>query len=279
MKYIGLLGYPLSHSISPAFQQVALDYYKLDVVYQSWERTLDELSEVIKGARALACLGMNVTIPYKTTVASYLDSLDRTAQEIKAVNTIVNLDKKLKGYNTDAAGFLKALKQDGSFNPAGKKAAILGCGGAGRAAAYALCWGGIKELLLLNRTLDKSESLKKDLTQYPVNITVAEWDLIAEQIHSCDLIVNCTSMGMKNNQEQVSPLKEKQIPRTSLVFDIVYNPRETILLKEANKAGAKTLNGLSMLVYQGAEAFQLWTGLEPPIDVMFKSAREALGKI
>ncbi len=156
MKYIGLLGYPLSHSISPYFQQAAIDYYKLDIIYQAWEKAPTELREVMEKARAASCLGMNVTIPYKRAVLPYMDELDKTVDEIKAVNTIINQKGKLKGYNTDAPGFLKALLQDGDFNPRGKKAVILGCGGAGRAVAFALCWEGISEILFFNRTSDKA---------------------------------------------------------------------------------------------------------------------------
>lgn len=231
-------------------------------------------------ARADSCLGMNVTIPYKESVVPYMDEMDKTAREIKAVNTIVNQKGKLKGYNTDAPGFLKALLLDGAFNPRGKKAAILGCGGAGRAIAFALCWGGIDEILIFNRTLEKARSLKEDL-RYMVKTKVAIWEetVIAKNFDKCDLIVNCTSIGMKNSWEFSTPLEERQIPKGSLVFDVVYNPTETMLISAAKKAGARTLGGLSMLVYQGAEAFRLWTGRQPPLEIMFNAAREALQKL
>lgn len=280
MKYIGLLGYPLSHSISPSFQQAALDYYRLEIVYQLWEKSPGELEEAIKKARGDSCYGMNVTIPYKEAVISYLDELDSTAREIRAVNTIVNQKGKLKGYNTDAPGFLKALNQDGGFSPRGRKAAILGCGGAGRAVAFALCWQGIGEILLINRTIEKAQSLKEDLRRFPVKTALAVWneENLAESLRECDLIVNCTSIGMRNKQEQVTPLVMNQIPEKSLVFDIVYNPPETKLMKEARETGARALGGLSMLVYQGAEAFNLWTELQPPLEIMFRAAREAIRK-
>lgn len=228
-------------------------------------------------ARGQSCLGMNVTIPYKEAVVSYLDELDNTAGEIRAVNTIVNEKGKLKGYNTDIPGFLKALLVDGGFNPRRKKAAILGCGGAGRAVAFALCREGVEEIMLFNRTVDRAFSLQKDLEHCPVKISVAVWDEnIANNLSNCDLVVNSTSIGMKGGQELLTPLEAKQIPPGSLVFDLVYNPPVTRLIQEAKKAGARTIGGLYMLVYQGAEAFRLWTGLQPPLEIMFGAAREAL---
>jgi len=277
LKYVGLLGYPLSHSVSPRFQQAALNYHKLDIVYQLWETPPAELAAAMERARAESCVGLNVTIPYKEAVIRYLDELDQTARQIKAVNTIVNKKGKLRGYNTDAPGFLKALRLDGGFDPRGKKAAILGCGGAGRAVSFALCWEGISEIALFNRTEDKAKSLKRDLGRHAARVTARVWgENIAEHLKECDLIVNCTSIGMKNGQELKSPLEEKDIPKGSLVFDAVYNPTETPLMREAKKAGASVLGGLSMLVYQGAEAFELWTGRPAPLEIMLRAAREAL---
>lgn len=301
-KYIGIIGHPLTHSISPIFQQAALDYYGLDIRYQVWEVEKIELGvEYLKQPQSL---GANVTVPYKEAIIPFLNVLESKAWKIGAVNTVVKEEKtatsgtlsrevsmwsptesqqgRLKGYNTDAHGFFRALMDDAEFDPAGKVAVILGAGGAARAVGYVLVEAGVKSLIILNRNLERANSLTEILTQHakaPQNVVARAWqeEVMRGMIPLADLVVNCTTLGMKRSQgEGISPVPAELLTVNTLVFDLVYNPVETPLLKEAKKAGAKTLAGLSMLVYQGAASFELWTGKEAPLDVMFKSAKRAL---
>ncbi len=278
-KYIGIIGYQLGHLISPLFQQAAFDALGLDVRYESWETEPAQLQRVIQGIRQPSNLGANVTVPYKEAVLPFLDGLDELAREIGAVNTIVNREKQLLGYNTDAEGFLRALRQDGGFEPEGKRAVLLGAGGAARAAAFSLVKAGGRSLVISNRTLERAQALASDLEPYGTEIYALTRgsEQLNEALATCDLLVNCTSVGMKHSAtEDQSSLPAEMIPRQALVYDLVYNPVGTPLLMAAKRAGARVLGGLAMLVYQGAAAFQLWTGEAAPIDIMFKVARKGL---
>jgi len=279
-RVVALIGYPLGHSISPVFQQAAFDHYGIDVRYEKWETETTHLPEMI--GRLRQALGANVTIPFKEAVISLLDEMDQLAAQIGAVNTIVNHDGRLIGYNTDAAGFIRALRQEGGFEPRGTCAALVGAGGAARAVGFALVGEGIRRLTIANRSADRAVRLASLLrTGAPAGtaITTLRWDEAKSKgsFSSDDLLVNCTSLGMKHSQaEGETPLVEASIPRGALVFDLVYNPIETPLLIEARRAGARALGGLAMLVYQGAESFQLWLNRKPPVDIMFNKARESL---
>lgn len=286
-KHIALIGYPLKHSISPLFQQAALDFYDLDVEYEVWETNPTQLAAAIGELRYPRNLGANVTIPFKEEVLNFLDELDVVADDIGAANTIVKEDTALVGYNTDAPGFLRALREDGEFDPLGRCAMILGAGGVARAVCHALLSAGVSALTLVNRSPDRAGELVEALRDKAANkglqahIEVADWGrpVVNAPLRGADLIVNCTSLGMKHSgQEKQSPLTSEQIPAHALVCDLVYNPAQTPFLREAEAAGARTLGGLPMLVYQGAAAFEFWTGKEAPLDVMFEAAREALAE-
>ncbi len=281
-KHVGIIGYPLGHSISPLFQQAAFDALGIDVRYEVWETEPAQLQEVIQGLRQTSNLGANVTMPYKEAVLTLMDGLDELAREIGAVNTIVNRDGRLTGYNTDAEGFMKALRQEGSFEPEGRRAVILGAGGVGRAAAFSLVKARVKSLIISNRPQEWewALTLASDLKAVGTGIDTVPWggEPFNEALASCDLLVNCTSVGMKHSAtEGQSPLQAELIPGQALVYDVVYNPIETPLLMAAKRAGARVLGGLTMLVYQGAAAFELWTEKVPPVDIMFQAAREGLG--
>lgn len=286
-KHIALIGYSLKHSISPLFQQAALDFYDLDVEYEVWETNPTQLAAAVGELRYPRNLGANVTIPFKEEVLNFIDELDVVADDIGAANTIVKEDTALVGYNTDAPGFLRALREDGKFDPLGKGAMILGAGGAARAVCHALLAAGVSVLTLVNRSPDRAGELVEALRDKAANkglrvhIEVADWGrpVVNAPLRGADLIVNCTSLGMKHSgQEKQSPLTSEQIPAHALVCDLVYNPAQTPFLREAEAAGARTLGGLPMLVYQGAAAFEFWTGKEAPLDVMFETAREALAE-
>jgi shikimate dehydrogenase len=279
IRFVGLIGHKLTHSISPQFQQAAFDYLGLDIRYELWDTEKDELPGVVQGIRGFSKLGANVTIPYKEAVLPLLDKVDQLARRIGAVNTIVNKDDKLVGYNTDASGFMKALEEEGGFVPRGKRAILLGAGGAARAVGFALVTAGVKSLVILNRTQDRAEALAWDLKIGDTEVIALLWKdgRTLKALGECDLLVNCTSVGMKDSTaEGRSPIGVSLIPKRALVYDVVYNPIETPLIAAAKKAGARTVSGLSMLVYQGAAAFELWTDQPAPVDIMMRIAKRAL---
>ena len=278
-KRVGLIGFPIGHSISPAFQQAAFDHLGLPVRYELWETPPDDLPARLREIRDSECLGVNVTIPYKERVLEFLDEVEELARRIGAVNTIVNREGRLCGYNTDAKGAILALRETG-FDPHGRTALILGAGGAARAVGFALLDAGLRKLFIANRTLARARSLAEHLSLLSPSIFPIPWEKgeIKRAVEECDLLVNCTPVGMRFSPEEGrSPLPPSLIPERILVFDLVYNPPETPLLLSARERGARILGGLPMVVLQGAEAFRLWTGLEPPVDVMMRSAKKALG--
>lgn len=273
----GIIGYPLGHSVSPAFQQAAFDHHGLDVRFEVWETPPDALREVVTGLRAPDALGASVTVPHKAAVIPLLDRLSEPARRVGAVNLIVNRDGLLEGHNTDTTGFLRALREDGAFDPAGKRVLLLGSGGAARAVAHILLDQGVATLTIANRTPERARQLATDLGDgAALSVVSLEPSELAVD-GGWHLIVNCTTLGMRHSDgEKRSPIPSASIPSGALVYDLVYNPQETPLLREAKRAGARTLGGLPMLIYQGAEAFQLWTGKEAPLTVMFQAARRAL---
>ena len=208
-------------------------------------------------------LGANVTVPHKEAVFPLLDSVSEEARLIGAVNTIHNRDGALEGHNTDARGFLSALREQAGFEPRGRTALILGAGGSAKAVAVALAGEGVASVAIANRTVERAEALAELVRTLDVPVqAVALSSAALREAGKCDLIVNCTSLGMTGGPGPAeTPLAAELIPPDALVCDLVYNPRETRLLREAAAAGAKTLGGLPMLVYQGAAAFELWTGV------------------
>jgi shikimate dehydrogenase len=284
-QFIGVIGYPLKHSISPDFQQAALDYYNLDMRYQAWEVEAGDLPSAIDQLRQLQNLGANITVPYKEAVVDLLDKIDDFAGLVGAVNTVVNSNGKLIGFNTDAPGFLKGLHHDAGFEPRDKKVLILGAGGAARAVGFSLLQEKVKALIIANRSLAKANNLAGALAKQVANSRMkTEIEAVqlpgtnlTKRVVQCQLIVNCTTVGMKSSSEEgLSPLAADLIPKGALVYDLVYNPLQTPLMRMAKAAGAKTIGGLPMLVYQGAASFKLWTGREAPLDIMLTAARKAL---
>ena len=275
---LGIFGYPLAHALSPVIQQAALDHHGIPARYHAWPVTPEDLAGRVEGLRQPGYLGANVTIPHKEAVLTMLDALDPLSQEVGAVNTIVKRGGTLEGHNTDVTGFLTSLKTTGGFDARGARALILGAGGAARAAAFGLASGGVGTLGIANRTVGRARALAGELAGKAdvIVLPLAGPDL-EDWASSVDFIVNCTSLGMAHGGgEGISPLGAAAIPESALVYDMVYTPAETPLLAEARKAGAKTVAGLSMLVYQGAEAFELWTGREAPVEVMLHAAERAL---
>ena len=276
---LGIIGFPIGHSISPLFQQAALDHLGIDASYQAWEVKPEEVGEFVAGLREPGVLGINVTVPHKEAVIPYLDEVDQWATTAGAVNTIVNREGRLTGYNTDGLGFLRALLEVNGFAPQGRRALVLGAGGAARGVVLALVRDGVGHLTVANRTLSRAERLVQIAQDGGVSalaIPLAGSALDGEAA-SADLIVNCTTLGMAHGpDEQATPLSRRQIPPTALVNDLVYNPKETPLLRLAAQAGAQVLGGIHMLVYQGAASFEMWTGQPAPVPVMLEAATRAM---
>jgi len=289
-RYIGLIGYPIKHSISPYFQQAALDYYQLDICYEAWETEPAQLQDIVNNLRKPQNVGANVTTPHKEAVLPLLNEVDDLALSIGAVNTIVKKGDRLLGFNSDAYGFIEVLDKEGHFDPEGKRVVILGAGGAARAVGFALVQKNASSLVIINRTFERAQTLADSLASYSTDsssgletakteVAALPWQSLGsnQTFSHCHLIINCTTMGMKHSsQEGQSPLSLEAIPRGVLIYDLVYNPWPTPLLKLAQKAGADILGGLPMLVYQGAASFKLWTGREAPVDIMFSKAKEIL---
>ena len=289
-RYIGLIGYPIKHSISPYFQQAALDYYQLDICYEAWETEPAQLQDIVNNLRKPQNVGANVTTPHKEAVLPLLNEVDDLALSIGAVNTIVKKGDRLLGFNSDAYGFIEVLDKEGHFDPEGKRIVILGAGGAAKAVGFALVQKDASSLVIINRTFERAQTLADSLASYSTDsssgletakteVAALPWQSLGshQTFSHCHLIINCTTMGMKHSsQEGQSPLSLEVIPRAVLVYDLVYNPWPTPLLKLAQKAGADILGGLPMLVYQGAASFKLWTGRQAPVDIMFSKAKEIL---
>ena len=282
MKRIGLIGQGLKHSLSAAVQQAALDHLGLDARYELWDTQPDEVEQRVTSLRDEDCLGANVTVPHKQAVIPFLDELDPVAARARAVNTIVRREGRLIGYNTDVAGFARALTAAG-FNVRGVRAAVIGAGGAARAVSLVLIEGEAGVISLSDAVPERAEALSGDLTALAssgTTITWAHWgdDAFQRSIRECELLVNCTPVGTRfGPAEGQSPVAAELIPAGCLAFDLVYNPEETPFLRAARSRGARGAGGLAMLVHQGAASFRLWTGLEAPVEVMFRAARKALG--
>ena len=276
---LGIIGFPIGHSISPLFQQAALDYLGLEASYRAWEVAVDDVAEFVQGLRSPDVLGINVTLPHKEAVIPHLDEVDEWAAAAGAVNTIVNRNGTLTGHNTDGAGFLRALREAGDFEPRGRRALILGAGGAARGVALALVREGAGQITIANRTEARAHRLSRMAIDSGLNAQAIPLDPkpLACAAASAELIVNCTTIGMAHGpDEDRSLLSWDQIPPTAMVNDLVYNPLDTPLLKQAAWAGAATLGGIHMLVYQGAASLEMWTGREAPVKVMLEAAARAM---
>ena len=272
-RVLGVIGDPVAHTASPAMHNAALKALNLNYVYAAFRVDPAALSQALAGMRALGMVGLNVTVPHKQAVMAHLDEISVEAQSIGAVNTIANRDGRLVGYNTDAFGIVQSLKADGGLDSLPPKVALLGAGGAARAVLYALlARDEVEEVLLLNRTVEKAAALAGDLDSAgKVRVgSLAETGPIGE----AGLLINATALGM-HPREDVSPLADPScLHEHMLVADIVYNPLETVLMRQAAAAGASTINGLGMLAWQGARSFEIWTGVEPPVEAMIAAALE-----
>ena len=254
-----------------AFQELNLDF-----VYVAFRVGKGELTEAIAGARSLDLHGLNVTMPHKNAVIRHLDGIDSTAKSIGAVNTILNKERRLVGYDTDGVGALKALKENG-LAPKGKKLLLLGAGGAGKAIAFQAAQE-VEELIILNRTPQKAkklaEVLRKEFNK-KIDGKAFSTEIMKKELRDADILVNATPVGMHPDVNQ-NLVSRSSLKSDLWVMDIIYNPVETKLAKDAKAVGAKVISGIEMLVYQGAASFEIWTNHLAPVKVMKKAVLNKL---
>ncbi|MEH7223177.1 shikimate dehydrogenase [Bacillus sp. JJ1566] len=275
-KIYGVIGSPIAHSLSPVMQNDIFEHYNLKARYHAFHVAPGEVKAAMKGIKALGIAGINVTIPHKIDVIEYLDEVEEVAANIGAVNTIVNENGKLIGYNTDGNGFIRSLNQVISNEELrSAKVLLIGAGGAARGIFISLAAMGVKNIDIVNRTVDRAKAIIDDckyaVDAHALGFTETEADLGKYQV-----IVNTTSVGMHPNVDEI-PLSVENIAPKTIVSDIIYNPFETKLLQEAAKRGAVTQNGIGMFVYQGALAFEKWTGIFPDTDRMERLVTRLLG--
>ena len=282
-KFAGIIGYPLSHTLSPSMHNFIYQKLGIDVEYKKWEISPNNLKSHIEKINNENFIGANITVPYKEKIVSLLDEIRNEAKFTGAVNTIVKNNNKLIGYNTDVYGIEQTLdiklKNDVINN-----AVIFGAGGAAKAALFVLLQRGLNNLTIVNRT--KSNALKMISKFNNVNcdqtiITLNEKSQIKSACLSADLIINTTILGMKGSgYEDISPIDSTFIDSNSVIFDMVYNPTKTQLIKIALERNANIIEGLNMLVYQAIKSIELWTGIRPSFDDMHSKCKEILeGKL
>ena len=271
---VGLIGHPVEHSFSPPMHNAAFDALNMDYAYVAFDVNPNDLKSAIEGAESLNIKGFNVTIPHKVDVMQYLDDLDEVARLIGAVNTIDF--KNLKGYNTDGIGAVKAIEEVTSIK--NKNVVVAGAGGASRAISFYIAKYGAESLTILNRNEAKAESLASDVSDSGLIGEVAydSINAIGNYMEGADVLIDTTPLGMHPNINDEPIVKADMMDEDLVVFDAVYNPNETVLIKEAIKANAKPVYGIKMLLYQGAESFKIWTGKTSPVDVMEKALRNTL---
>ncbi len=277
-KVCGLIGDPVEHTLSPTMHNAAFTHLKLDFIYVAFQVKKQELENAIGGMRSLGIRGLNVTMPHKNDVITYLDELNSTAKFMEAVNTILNENGKLRGFNTDGVGALKALKEN-SVNLNCKKMLLLGAGGAANAIAFHGAQE-VEELVILNRTPEKAKKLAETLRKKfgkTIEGNSLSASVIKEELKDSDVLINATSVGMHPNVDQ--SLVDPEWLRPDLcVMDIIYNPLETKLAKDATSKGAKVISGIEMLVYQGAASFEVWTNQAAPINAMKQAVLNKLSE-
>ncbi len=275
-KLYGIIGNPVAHTMSPLMHNAAFRAMGLNCIYVPFQVAEAELGYAIKGMRAMNIKGLNVTMPHKLAVIPLLDNLDPLAEKIGAVNTVVNNSGILTGYNTDAAGFIKALLENG-VDTQRRKVVVLGAGGVSRAICFALAERKC-EIYIINRTYKKALKLA-DLVSGISSQDVKAYEMNEKNLQTilsgANILVNATSIGMGLNIRK-SPVVADLLSPELVVFDTIYSPAETKLLKSAKKVGAKTIGGLDMLLWQGVIAFEKWTGLEAPFETMKKEVSSKL---
>ena len=269
-KVVAIFGDPIGHTLSPAMHNAAFAASGLDFIYVPFNVKPDSLGDAIKGIRAMGFAGANITVPHKEAVIKYLDAVDAEAKLVGAVNTIVNRGGVLSGYNTDGRGFVRAAAEGVGFEPSGKRVFICGAGGAARGVGFALAAAGAKEIIFSDIDAVRRDRLVADINAaYPGTAVSGGAD--AGTIRDADLAVNATPRGMKASDG--SPMPDGSFRAGQAFADLVYNPPKTNAMDAAQAAGAKVMNGLGMLLWQGALAYELWTGAAPDMSAMKEAVK------
>lgn len=276
---VGLIGWPVEHSLSPAMHNAAFAALELPWAYVPLPVKPTSVEHAMRGLAALSFAGVNVTVPHKQAVIRYLDELNDAAQITGAVNTVHIKDGKYSGYNTDAVGFLNSLVE-ADCHPKAMRVAVLGAGGAARAVVFALAKAEAQAVTVFNRTAERAAFLVDDLADIFPDSHLSFAPLTSQALvdlkDDVDLVINTTSVGMAPDKDSCPWPDDVPIPKQAAFCDLVYNPLETVLLARARAAGNLTIDGLGMLVHQGAYAFEIWTGQKPPIEIMRRAATAGL---
>ncbi|HZT22149.1 MAG TPA: shikimate dehydrogenase [Verrucomicrobiae bacterium] len=271
-RLCAVLGSPIRHSASPAMHNAAFAALGLNWRYLAFEVAPGNLPAALAGAKAMNFAGLNLTVPHKLLALEMMDELDASAEKWGAVNTVKFENDRAIGFNTDADAIVTALREDLNLELRGAKVLLLGAGGAGRTAALKLAAAGVAALFLVNRTSSKAEALAREIKKKSPAVTVT----VGFPPSPVDLILNATSLGLKSQDPLPLDLKKFPLKRAGAVYDMIYRPAETKLLRAARKAGCQTANGLGMLLHQGARAFEIWTGRRAPRAVMRRALEQEI---
>jgi shikimate dehydrogenase len=277
-ELVGALGYPIAENPTGVMQEAAFAALGLNWRYLLMEVKPNDLADALRGVRALGMRGINFTIPHKVAVIPLLDDIAPDAKVIGAVNTVYREGDRLIGANTDGKGFLRGLRDEAQIDPAGKRVAVLGAGGAARAITFELAFAGASELIVINRHVERGQQLAEALRQNTSTaVHFVSWSSTYVVPPEIDMLVNATSIGLYPAVEALPDISLDQAHSDLFVCDVIPNPPDTRLMQLARARGLRTLNGLSMLVYQGAIAFELWTRQTAPEAVMKEALRRAFG--
>ena len=276
-RVYGVFGYPVAHTLSPAMHNAGFRSLGLNCTYVAFEVNPKEIGKTLRALPLLGIKGVNLTIPHKELALSFLHTLSKEARLIGAVNTVIVEGKRLKGYNTDGIGFVKAIKKDLNFTPQGKRVLVLGAGGAARALSMQLALKGVSSLWFYDVRKAKMTRLVSDIkTHFPrCEVRAVKESVKKIALDGFDLLVNATPVGMKKNDPLL--IDPGRFVSTIRVYDLVYNVGDTKLVRAAKKKGIKASSGLNMLLYQGAASFKLWTGRKAPLAVMKRAMKKGLG--
>lgn len=268
-KLTAVIGTPIKQSFSPKIHNTAFEYLNLNYLYLPIHVLQHELEEKVRAMKTLGFRGFNVTMPHKQAVMKYLDEISQEAEIIGAVNTVVNQGGTLVGYNTDGKGYVQSLKDEG-ITIEGKTFVVAGAGGAARSVVTQLALDGAKKIILLNRSLETAyalaEVIAKNMGDVIIEVNLLNDQHLMKGIEEADVLINSTPLGMYSMKEESIVQREEILPSSLVVSDLIYNPAKTKLLHQAERRNCKTVNGLGMLIWQAAIAFELWTGVAMPVD-------------
>lgn len=265
----GIIGNPVGHSFSPRMHSNAFRHLGINSVYLPFPIHESDLPHLLRSFDILGIKGFNVTVPYKEAIVPFLTELDSSAELLGSVNTVIKTKKGWKGFSTDGSGFVRALTERG-VNPTTRKMLLVGAGGSAKAVALAMVGTGISEIHLQNRTESKAHALANLIAKINDSVRIK---INPEHSESYDILVNSTSVGMDGEN---CPVADEFIGASSYIVDIIYNPPQTPLLAKAQSLKRPCDNGLGMLLYQGIEAFEIWTGRKAPVEIMEKSLKKSL---